>query len=418
MERTFQLVHQERVQVVNQEKRWAKANLFLPVGWLAGVGDGSVGALCEGLEDSVQGGALMAGGMPAIPGMQAGMPALPGVEFGSLEELQPHEGDYIYPVFRALSAAVIPGYWLDYTRPGVLENSAALLQGQTVYKNHDFFDVEQWLGVVTSSFWDAEGAQSEGVPGINVELKIDWKMNPRIARGLLMQPPAIHSASVTVLFEFDYSHAELADEGRFWDLLGEEVNGERVRLIVTKILGYWEISLVFQGADQLAKRMSFEAGSSSTPLTRATVGRGGDENSETNRMQLTAEMKATLGLGENAQAEVPEATVHEAIRRLARLAAAGETMIDKARAEALRLARLAEGDAQAGDLRLPIEELINDATPEQLETITRVYTERAALKFPHTCQVCGTPSRTSRSSLEPALEETRARVTNVVNSLH
>src|SRR5690606_29131701 len=95
-----------------------------------------------------------------------------------------------------------------------------------------------------------------GVPGINATYKIDALMNPRIARGLLMKPPAIHSTSMTVLFKFEYSHPDIATENRwrFFDLLGEEVDGEIVRLVVTEILEYWEASLVFQGADRLAKQ--------------------------------------------------------------------------------------------------------------------------------------------------------------------
>ena len=79
-----------------------------------------------------------------------------------------------------------------------------------------------------------------------------------LVRGVAMEPPAIHSASVTVLFEFDFSHPDLVEEGRFWQLLGEEVEGEIVRLIVTTILGYWEISLVFQGAQEENKQLPAE----------------------------------------------------------------------------------------------------------------------------------------------------------------
>ncbi len=57
-----------------------------------------------------------------------------------------------------------------------------------------------------------------------------------------------------MLFEFDFSHPDLVEQGRFWQLLGEEVEGQIVRLIVTVILGFWEISLVFQGAQEENKQ--------------------------------------------------------------------------------------------------------------------------------------------------------------------
>jgi hypothetical protein len=107
---------------------------------------------------------------------------------------------------------------------------------------------------VSNVAWDETGDQFGGVPGINAEYKIDALMNPRIARGLLMDPPAIHSTSMTVLFEFEFSHPDLVEQGRFWQLLGDEVEGSIVRLIVTKIQEYWEASLVFPGADRFAKR--------------------------------------------------------------------------------------------------------------------------------------------------------------------
>src|SRR6266436_2141291 len=272
----------KRVEIISQEQRRAKVTMLLPI-----VGGQWVGG------EAVKEFGLPAGGEHFDSAQ--GLRAAGGEQFDSVQALKPVESDYIYPVFRALSASVIPGYWLDYSLPGVLEESASMLQGQTVYKNHDFMDVEQWVGVVNRSFWDPAGEHSGNVPGINVEMKIDWRMNPRIARGLLMQPPAIHSASVTVLFEYDYSHAQLAEEGKFWEAIGEEVNGELVRLLVTKILGYWEISLVFQGADQLAKQLPDSQGKEGMSIRRR------EANSlqvigEQTRFVLTQSIVEALGL--------------------------------------------------------------------------------------------------------------------------
>ena len=379
----------KQVQIVSHSKQQARATLILPLAPMQAVPEQNADGIVQN-----------AGGVVQLSTNDE--PVRRNGEFDSLEDLMPRESDYVYPVFRALSASVIPGYWLDYSRPGVLEASTQMLNGQTVYKNHAFRDVEQWLGAVNSATWDAEGAQTGRVPGINVELKLDWRMNTRIARGLLMRPPAIHSASVTVLFEYVYSHQELADQKRFWDLLGEEVDGETVRLIVTKILGYWEISLVFQGADQLAKQMSAEQAM--------------NEPKEETSLKLTPELLARLGLEGGAQDSLSDEELFLAVNRLAAAADEGRAMVESLRAETVRLARLAEG--VDGTLAEPIEELFRTANVKQLETMKRLYEERVAKRFPHTCQSCGDTSSTVRSSVEVLDGEFGRVMTMVAESLH
>src|ERR1043165_3071655 len=61
---------------------------------------------------------------------QSAPPAAP--DFQTLEDLKPKETDYIFPLFRALSATTVEGYWLDYSSPGVLQAAVPLLQNQTV----------------------------------------------------------------------------------------------------------------------------------------------------------------------------------------------------------------------------------------------------------------------------------------------
>jgi hypothetical protein len=376
-----------RIQIISNVSRLAKVELLVPFSDVKNESERGAASFLSAEMDCFS--------QPAGAG---------GNTFQSIDELRPVESDYIYPTFRALSASVIPGYWLDYTAPSVLESSTALLEGQTVYKNHDFMDVEQWVGVVNRSYWDSVGERSGGIPGINVEMKIDWKMNPRIARGLMMQPPAIHSASVTVLFEFDYSHAELAEQGRFWEMLGEELDGERVRLLVTKILGYWEISLVFQGADQRAKQLSDVEGEADQ--MSLSTGR------ELEHLHLRLEHKSdfppqlieALGLSTGEDVDLNTEVVTAAINKLKESARIGDSLLATARAEALRLARLTERDDSV-EPGLPIEQLINSATSDELTSITRLYAARAARKFPHTCQNCGTQSQVVRSSIEKAVDQ-------------
>lgn len=153
---------------------------------------------------------------------------------------------YIYPSFRALSKIVIPGYFLNFALGDVLKKSKDLLLHQTVYPNHDR-DVNQWLGVVSEVMW----SDTEEPNGIDVVLKIDKKESPRIAAGLKMRPPAIHSGSVGVRFKWQKSHPELEN---FWYKLGAEVDGKLVTIDVTEITSFDEFSLVYQGGDPFAKQ--------------------------------------------------------------------------------------------------------------------------------------------------------------------
>ncbi|HYG09846.1 MAG TPA: hypothetical protein VD835_07735 [Pyrinomonadaceae bacterium] len=318
--------------------------------------------------------------------------------FETLEDLQPKEADYIYRDFRAISAAPFNCYGLDFSKPGVLKASTPLLANQTVYKDHIYWSVDRWIGVISESAWDEAGAQSEGVAGINVKLKLDWKKDPWTARGLLMEPPAIHSFSVTVLFEFDYSHPDLVEEHRFWSMLGEEVNGQVVRLIVTKIIAYWEGSLVFQGADEYAKQLP---GGDATGASQSSSAGGGPtpQQEERTTVKLTAARKQTLGITAEGE-DFPDEQVLVIVDGLASQAAAGLVLLTARRAECLRVAKLATLGSEEGELTPALKNVIERSQGEDLEGLITMYTEQAADKFPTTCQSCQRPVKLTRSSVE------------------
>jgi hypothetical protein len=405
-------------EIVSQERRQGRVKLNLRVNEFlsiqAGAPSTSIADVIEQAEtilsqartDGGQGlGDSIARLSEAYRASQSAPPATP--DFQTLDELKPKETDYIFPLFRALSATTVEGYWLDYSKPGVLQAAVPLLQNQTVYADHVYWHVADWVGVVQESTWDAKGEQSGGTPGINAKLKIDWKKNPWIARGLMMTPPAIHSVSVTVLFEYDFSHPELVEQGRFWDLLGEEVEGQIVRLIVTKILGFWELSLVFQGADTQAKRL--EEGEQETEMTAAR--RGPTTIKESTTVKLTAELKKMLGLTEHQGDDVAEATVLQAVPALAARAEAGDRVVTSQRTECLRVAKLAIVGAGEGDLPKALENQIKSASGEDLEGLITFYTQQAEQKFPQACQKCGAKQVQGRSSVEERKEIEKASQT-------
>src|SRR5258708_1601018 len=41
----------------------------------------------------------------------------------TFDQVNPQETDYIFPKFRALDAGLVEDYWLDFSTPGVVQNS-------------------------------------------------------------------------------------------------------------------------------------------------------------------------------------------------------------------------------------------------------------------------------------------------------
>ena len=174
------------------------------------------------------------------------------------EDLTPNADEFIEPVFRLLSATIVSKNWnpTDFSQPGVLKASMRMLLGQTVNCDHSTY-IGNAIGSVSQVMWQ-EGYKDGNfmIPaGINGVLKIDGKANPRIARGILMDPPSIHSNSVTVQFKWDKSHPGM-DDRDFWDKLGTyDEKGNMIRKVVTEVVRYLETSLVSHGADSFAQKI-------------------------------------------------------------------------------------------------------------------------------------------------------------------
>lgn len=314
--------------------------------------------------------------------------------FRSTSEILPKEEDYIYVPFRSLSKVVVQGQWIDWSKDNVLKDAVPLLRGATVYPNHNYFDVDNWLGSVSQAEWDEAGTDFGGVAGINAEYKIDALIAPKIARGLLMKPPAIHSTSLTLLFEFEYSHPEIAHEDRykFIRLLGEEVDGKIVRFVVTKIHEIWEASLVFQGADRLAKQAPTTDNAQFSATNQAQAKLEAPKNHKEKTMKLTTEQIATLQI-EAAGDDVPETLILDRALSLANAAkefdgvnltelqakaATAEKFVEQKREEVSRLARLAELGAEEGDLDEFVSQQIAEADFDRLTQMEKYFGKRSA----------------------------------------
>lgn len=174
------------------------------------------------------------------------------------DDLSPKDGEFIMPTYRALSEVIVHRSWnpVDFSKKNVLKNSASLLVGQTIYPNHEAV-VGNELGSVVDVAWEEEyTANGIKIPaGINARMKIDGKSNPKIARGILMDPPSIHSTSATVRFLWERSHESLSEE-EFWRKLGTfDKDGVLIRKMATKVINYPELSLVSHGADPFAQKI-------------------------------------------------------------------------------------------------------------------------------------------------------------------
>lgn len=176
----------------------------------------------------------------------------------SADELKPKSEEFIEPVFRLLSETIVSKNWnpTDFSQGGVLKASMKLLLGQTVNCDHET-NIGNAIGSVSKVMWQESYKDgSFSIPaGINGVLKIDGKANPRIARGILMEPPSIHSNSVTVQFKWDKSHPNM-DDREFYEKLGTyDEKGNMVRRMVTEVVRYLETSLVSHGADNFAQKI-------------------------------------------------------------------------------------------------------------------------------------------------------------------
>lgn len=177
-------------------------------------------------------------------------------EKGSKDQIS--EDGFIEPVYRMLSEVVVAKKYnpTDFSTNGVLKKSMNLLKGQTVYTNH-YSSVGNEVGVVKEVFWQ-DAFKQDGVlvpAGINAKLKIDAKSNEKLARGIMMDPPSVHSNSVSVTFAWEPSH-KFKDLWEFYEKLGTyDEKGELIRRVVTHIVNYSETSLVSHGADPFAQKI-------------------------------------------------------------------------------------------------------------------------------------------------------------------
>lgn len=170
----------------------------------------------------------------------------------------PTDDDYAFFPFRHLSKTTVGAgsfQATDFAKGNVLRDAVPLLSRVPAYTNHMIW-VGNEIGVVGEAEWQNKTTNTKGedIPaGINAPFVIDRKLYPNLVRKLnSLYGSPIDSASVTVGFIWEPSHDFEHPEDFYWHL-GEVLEDNMVRRIVSSIEGFEESSLVWSGADPYAK---------------------------------------------------------------------------------------------------------------------------------------------------------------------
>lgn len=385
------------------------------------------------------------------PGDEPSVEALP-------REVDSESEDFVEVTYRALSAAVLGDRPIDFTKEAVLKKGVPLLKGQTVFKDHNT-SVDNWVGQVIETAWDSK---TPGLPpGINAKLRLDMIKDPMAVRGVLQG--TLHSASVTVSFQWTPSHPKLMEENRFFQYLGEEVEGEMVRVIVTKIEKFWEISLVWQGADEFAKQIDengdplniYDRSDSMSAELKSQIGKVAtdylnqeepmslkikeafkkmfglelsDDNFEEAVKNYVEEQKKSALLKDREsyqkQAEEFEMKLSDSSKKIEELegevkklipqAELGAAHLKSVRDEAVRLYKVSKGD----EAKEVILKTLENANLEIAMAWKEEFEKDVEEKFPAKCQKCQSTEISRQSS--KAEDETKSNVVPIhtINDIH
>ncbi|OLY61064.1 hypothetical protein BV917_07925, partial [Leptospira santarosai serovar Guaricura] len=218
--------------------------------------------------------------------------------------------------FRMLSAVLIPGWWTDLRKPGVLE-SAVKLFATKIYTDHQR-TVRNAIGITRNPVF----TNRNGTPGIDSVFRIFKAFGLDVIARLKTLPALIDANSVGITFTYEKSHPQLEN---FYERLGEVVDGQIVRLIVTKILSIPETSLVAIPADDTARKFAGFDFPNSNLLNP-------NSNNQEDRMKIKRAFLSLLGVdsqkfglssGEGESVELPsekmESVLEEAGKTIAKL---------------------------------------------------------------------------------------------------
>ena len=179
------------------------------------------------------------------------------------------------------------------------------------------------------------------------------------------------------------------EDWQFWMHLGEEMDDEIVRVIVTEILSIEHVGLVFAGADPSARRQSADH----TAMAQASLSAAVEEPPA----QIN-NLPALLGLEGTDQA-----AIEAQVEKLLSMANMGEQALSDLRNDVRTLIIQLDGvtEESAADAMHPIIDVADMGTLKALKT---QYTRQLETLLPAKCQHCGETHIQHRSSKDTGLE--------------
>lgn len=311
------------------------------------------------------------------------------------------QSDFSPVPFRAISARYLGpfGYYLDFSRDGgkALKESIPLMlpvsaggEAHTWLKFHANHQerIEARIGYIAAAEW-AKADKQFSAPGINVTVMIHNELGARELTQLQTNPPLLDSVSLSFWMEWEQSHPDM-DINEFWYMLGSEVEGDTVRIIVTKILDYAHLALVTEGADEEADRILV----SNQNLSINT------EVTEMDKLTFEApQLKGLAGLlgvdaintFQDLEHGITALISEGAANKL--LAEKYQAALDKKRADLK--AAIGKVDAESSLINL-VEKMDWDS----VDLLQTEYEAKLDAKFKNVCQKCGSTEVARRSSLE------------------
>lgn len=341
----------------------------------------------------------------------------------SIEDIIPRDDDYIFPRYRAISARYLGenGYFLDFSETGILkdslkfflsnQNGGERLDNLKFVMNHST-SLERIIGVIVEAEFVEKNDKFDSA-GIDVTAKVDSVLFPQIARGLLSEPPLFDNVSISFTAHYRRSHPDMK-VWAFYDMLGEEFEGEIVRIIVDEILRVRHLGLVDAGADEHAKKLN--AATSSWPPSKGELNDGTKyfytETKEKTMKGLqldekqVAELARVLGVDEiddgdeliqNVTAVMEtlddnKTTLKEAKQKVGQV----EKLLESKRDQVIKILAKNHG----GTAPHALENAVNKMSLSELEEFEAEQQETFDKMFPLTCQDCGKKNLKRRASRE------------------
>jgi len=328
---------------------------------------------------------------------------------------------FIAKDFRLLSESLLWNIFglCDYSLPGVIEKSMPLFpQTLSVFKDH-WWSVDSIVGYSTGFSY----GKLNNLAGIDAKLMIDTQVDPKTARNV--QTGAANRCSLTLATRLEKSHPNMRTDV-FYDTMGEEVDGIIVRWLVKEILEFFELSLVWYGADSTAtahikqKIEHYKAVSKNKFYLGGVFSQEKEVNMDPELQAILSLIKetaniecATLSQAKDAfkniftqnttlknQVSALEAQVNEFKPGHEKY----KTITEGVRTDIIRMMKVLSGKTKDEELDALELQVIQNAGYDRLLTIQQQKKELLEKAVPVKCAVCGSSNVSRRSSVETPVE--------------